>query len=109
MTDIIAQRVRQAREWAGLTQNELADYLGVTRPMVTAIENGRASLTVENLLILHKVLDQPVEWFLGFNRFDLTDQESRLLALFRGLAPDERARLLDIVQAFVGAYRPKSD
>lgn len=44
-----AQMVRQIREAAGLTQNELAARAGTSRSTISAYENGRKSPTVDTL------------------------------------------------------------
>lgn len=87
MTDLIklvARRIRDAREAAGLTQAELADALGVTRAAITSIENGRSALTLKNLEELPRILNQPLSYFLGIES-DLTPDESELLGLYRAL------------------------
>jgi transcriptional regulator with XRE-family HTH domain len=87
MTDLgklAAQRIRDAREEAGLTQAELADALGVTRAAVTSIENGRSTLTLKNLEELPRILHQPLAYFLGIET-DLIPDESEFLELYRAL------------------------
>ena len=45
----IAAQLRIARESAGLTQTQLAARLYCTQPRVSAIESGKAGLSVERL------------------------------------------------------------
>ena len=47
----IAQRLRKAREMAGLTQSQIAKILGLHRPSISEIEAGRRSVTTDELLI----------------------------------------------------------
>lgn len=84
---IAAQRIREAREAAGLTQVELSDYLGITRDAVSKIENGRSTLTLQHLEQLPKILNRPIEYFLGLDT-GLTSEEEYILGLFRAL-PEE--------------------
>jgi transcriptional regulator with XRE-family HTH domain len=89
MTDLgklAAQRIRDAREGAGLTQAELADALGITRAAVTSIENGRSTLTLRNLEELPRILHKPLTFFLGLDS-GLTADEAELLELYRALPP----------------------
>jgi DNA-binding XRE family transcriptional regulator len=43
----LANVIRTAREQSGLTQEELAKRLGVTRTNVVSIESGKRNLTIE--------------------------------------------------------------
>lgn len=82
---IVARRMRQARESAGLTQGELAEYLGVTRALVTGVEAGRVTLTLEHLEKLPKLLNHPTEYFLGITIPGLTEDEQSVIDCYRQL------------------------
>jgi transcriptional regulator with XRE-family HTH domain len=81
---IAAKRIKQAREAEGLTQAELADSLGVTRALITSLENGRSTLILKHLEVLPKILHRPISYFLGLDT-NLTADEEELLALYRSL------------------------
>src|SRR4051794_11201011 len=49
--DGIGFRVARWRDVAGLTQQQLADLVGVTREYISMIENGRRAVTKRSLLI----------------------------------------------------------
>ncbi len=57
--------LRQLREAAGLTQNELAARAGVSRQLVGATENGRHLPRVDAALALARVLDTDVVTLFG--------------------------------------------
>ena len=50
-TDFIGLRVARWRDIGGMTQQQLADAIGVTREYVSMIENGRRPITKRSLLI----------------------------------------------------------
>ena len=52
----IAERVRNARLQAGLTQNELAERAGLERKSVNRIENNQLSPTIDTLVRIAVVL-----------------------------------------------------
>jgi transcriptional regulator with XRE-family HTH domain len=74
---------------AGLTQVELGDALGITGNAVSKIEGGYATLTLDHLFKLPKILGQSISYFLGLPEADttppLTPDESELLGLYRAL------------------------
>ena len=60
----LGERIRDARRAAGLSQEKLAERVGVTRQAVTKWENGQSAPSTENLLRLAEVLHTPVETLL---------------------------------------------
>jgi transcriptional regulator with XRE-family HTH domain len=50
----VGENIRRARVRAGLTQEQLAKAVGVTRPQITNLEGGRSNTTVPILLRIAK-------------------------------------------------------
>lgn len=61
-------RVAQARKRAGLTQPQLADKVGVSRPTIARIEGGAHSPSVALALSIARELGEPVETLFGGER-----------------------------------------
>lgn len=61
MTSRIRNNIRNLRAEAGLTQQELADLIGVTRQTVNAIEGDKYSPTLEAAFRIAEVLKVPLE------------------------------------------------
>lgn len=57
----IANRVRELRNAAGLTQEELAGKAGVTRVTINCLENGVYAPSLELALRLARFFKKPVE------------------------------------------------
>lgn len=58
----ITNQIRTLRFMAGeMTQQQLADQVGVTRQTILAIENGKYSPTLELAFAIARVFDQPLE------------------------------------------------
>ena len=53
-------RVRSSREERGLTQQSLADVIGIDRTYLSGIENGRRNVSFENLVRLARGLGIPL-------------------------------------------------
>jgi putative transcriptional regulator len=60
-TKIVNNRVREIRANSGLTQEQLADLVGVARQSIISIEKGHFLPTIETALRLSAALQVPVE------------------------------------------------
>jgi putative transcriptional regulator len=63
----VINSVRQQRQTSGMTQQELADRLGVTRQTVLSIEKGKYTPSVALALRLAAVFDVTVEALFQLN------------------------------------------
>ncbi len=61
----IAGRLREAREYAGLSQGQVAQMLDMHRPTITEIEAGRRNVSADELSEMAKIYDVSVSWLLG--------------------------------------------
>lgn len=59
----LAERLREAREAAGLSQEDVAQKLGVPRPAVSQIENGHRRVEALELARLAKLYGRPLGFF----------------------------------------------
>lgn len=90
---LLATRLREAREAAGLSQEDVAQKLDLPRPAISQIENGHRRVEALELARLAKLYRQPLSSF--------ADEEpvgtKRLDALFRtasALSEKDRAEVL---------------
>lgn len=88
----IGERIAQARLAAGLTQEQLAEAMGVTQRVVTYWERKARVLRGHQLVELAGVLKTTVEELLGRRR--RTDRLSLTLEKLRQLPTREQQRLL---------------
>lgn len=58
---ILKNRIKEERQNAGLSQEELADLVGVSRNTISSIETGQFSPTAKLALILCVALDKKFE------------------------------------------------
>ena len=64
----IVSCVKSVRKEKGITQQELAEAVGVTRQTIIAIEKGNYTPSVLLALKLAKYIEQPVEDIFGISR-----------------------------------------
>lgn len=65
ITKVMKGRLEQARLEAGLTQPELAKFLGKSKTWLSFRENGRRKLYRHDLEQIAKILHKPVSWFIS--------------------------------------------
>lgn len=76
----IADRLRSAREQAGLSQGQVAKMLDYKRPTISEIEAGRRKVTAEELGKFADMYGVTTEWILGRNQTSDAVPSSLLLA-----------------------------
>lgn len=122
MTELY-QRVREARKLTGLSQEELAADLGISRSAVAQWEMTRGTApSVENLVALArrsgmafeylatgrgtKVHGRPTlsvaEESADYHR--LSKQQQRLLTIFETLSAKQRSGLLEFLESFAAGH-----
>jgi transcriptional regulator with XRE-family HTH domain len=95
----IGVRIRSTRRERGLTQDELADQVGVSRSAVAQWETGRAGQVTANLSRIADVLAVNVEYLMfGDDKRAAAEagqgDELALLRLYRECDPEDQRMLL---------------
>ena len=62
---VVGARLRNARLATGLTQAEVAEALGMSRPTLAAVEKGTRKITGLELRRLARLYQRDVAWLLG--------------------------------------------
>lgn len=102
LTDIqIGQKIREFRLQAGVTQEKLAEELGITFQQIQKYERGVTKVNLGKLQQLAQAFKVPVSAFFeegSNNAFQLSDDEKQLLIAFRKIrSTAHRNSVLDIV------------
>ncbi|MYB13465.1 MAG: helix-turn-helix transcriptional regulator [Rhodospirillaceae bacterium] len=98
----IAERLKEARKLAGLSQGHVARMLGLHRPSVTEMEAGKRRVSADELALLAEIYDVSVAWLLGEAPETLDAQDPRLELAARELVklkPDDLEHLLRLLAA----------
>lgn len=96
----IAERLREARKAAGLSQGQVAKLLQMHRPTISEIEAGNRRVPSEELVKFAETYDVTVSWLLGetAEQLELTDPRLQLAAReLNKLKPDDLDRLLRLL------------
>lgn len=97
---IIANRIREARKMAGLSQAQVAKMLSLHRPSVSEIEAGNRSVSAEEMAKLAEIFDVSMSWLIGegAEKVDIRDNKLQLAAReLQKLKPEDLDRLLTIL------------
>lgn len=62
--NIIGEKIRQAMKEAGLTQQKLADRLGITNPVVNVWVTGKRKPTIESIKKIASATNKPYSFFI---------------------------------------------
>ena len=62
---IIAERLKEARKLAGISQGHVAKILGLHRPSISGMESGKRRVSAYELARLAEIYDVGVSWLLG--------------------------------------------
>ena len=98
----IGHRIKEYRKKAGLTQDELAEKVGLSPHYYSAIERGASFPRIEKLvLILNEIGASADQIFVDVVNRSGKTQASRLWEDIQGLPPEERRRILRLVETIV--------
>lgn len=95
----VAERLRLAREQAGLSQSQVARLLGKHRPTISQIEAGRRGVSAEEIGLFADIYKVSATWLLA-REHESTEQDDRVQLAARELAklrPDDLDRVLRLL------------
>lgn len=91
----LGARIRECRERRGLTQDQLAEIVGLTRTYISRVERGVAFPRVENLIAIINALDVSADAiFCDVLPRSVEYQTTELSKELAGLPPDEQLRIM---------------
>jgi transcriptional regulator with XRE-family HTH domain len=95
----VAERLRLAREQAGLSQGQVARMLKMHRPTISEIEAGRRRIVAEELAEFSRIYEVSVAWLTGSESGN-DNLDDRVMLAARELAklkPDDLDKVLRLL------------
>lgn len=92
----LGERLRLAREYVGLKQEEVARHLGIPRSALSNIEAGQRRIDALELARLAKLYQRPTSWFTGEEAISEDDFPAEVAHVARAaasLSPQDRREL----------------
>lgn len=103
--ETLARNIRAEREYLGLSQEDVAAVLGVPRPAISSIENGRRKVSSAELAKLATLFGTSSDRLMGA----VPDEDPSVAALFRtakALTEHDRAQVLRFAEFLREAGSP---
>jgi len=97
-TSKIHERLRLAREQAGLSQGQVAKLMGYHRPTISEIEAGRRKVSSEEISIFARHYGVSVSWLVDEVKSQDTDVELAARELSK-LRKDDLDRMLRLLKS----------
>lgn len=95
---LIGKRIKFRREAAGLSQEQLAERLELSKNHISSIECGKSMVTTKGLLALCNVLGgTPNYYLIG----ELSPEADSITSLIRLLNPVEQKTLIRLLNAYL--------
>ena len=100
----LGARLREAREYVGLVQEDVARALDIPRASVSTIESGKRRVSSLELRRLARLYRRPVGWLLGEDvEIDLAEPLFRATA---ALSENDKRQVLRFAEFLAGAGQP---
>jgi transcriptional regulator with XRE-family HTH domain len=105
----IGDKIRLHRKALGLTQTELGEKLGVKTNAVSKWECGRVDdIPTSKIKAMAKLFDVQPSYLIDekqpapTNEGELGEEDKKLLMMIHNLSPENRARIVAIIEALAG-------
>lgn len=95
--ELLGNRIRQSRKCKNLTQEHLAERVGVSPFYISKIENAKANVSLELLLKIAFELDQNASYFLDGITYKVPIQHE-IAQLLEKASPQKMRMITDIIK-----------
>ncbi len=100
-TQAIAERLKLAREFSGLSQGQVAKLLNLHRPSISEIEANRRNVSADELAQFADIYQVSIEWLLDANK-DVSVSDDRVQLAARELVklkPNDLDKILTLLSS----------
>ena len=100
----IGKTIASRRGQAGLSQEAVAEALGISREAVSRIETGAAVPSVVRLAQLAEIFDCGLDALIVEASNRKADQAQRIAEMLDGLTPEKREILMGVIQQVISGF-----
>ena len=94
----LGRRLREAREFLGLSQEQVADHLGIPRPSVSTMEAGKRRVSFQEIKRLAELYRRPLSYFSGEDSPQADETTDALFRTTQELSTTDREQVLRFAQ-----------
>jgi len=105
----IASRLREAREYLGLSQQEVTDATGIPRSAVSLMESGKRSVVAHELTALARLYQRPTAYFTGEEQLAYPADVNMLARRASTLSEKDRSELLRFTEFLMQRSKPEGE
>ena len=104
---LMGERIRVAREAAGLTQENLADEIGVSGQFISDLERGKVGTSVPRLVRLCEALSVSADYILVRNDIQQNNEVDpmEILTIVNSLSPEESTLMYQNMKLMRDAFQ----
>lgn len=106
----VGNRLRQKRTLLGLSQDVVAEKIGLTQKYYADIERGSCGMSIETLISLGKTLDMTLDYIIHGKLYDKsekkkhTDEVSAILSLLDNVPQNKRQCAMRMLQLQLASW-----
>ncbi|ANS52492.1 hypothetical protein BT246_72020 (plasmid) [Bacillus thuringiensis] len=106
---MFGQRLKDLRREKKLTQQDIADVLGIEKSNISRFESGKQSLSSENIIKTAKYFDVSVDYILGISDYKTINKKKEeqipkdvveLIKKINTLSPEKRQLIESLIDNF---------
>ncbi len=106
LEETLAEKIREARQSQGISQQQVADAIGVSRPAISQIESGKRSVSTLELSKLANLFNCPIDYFFKTSSAHNDDVMTVLYRVADGLiSQSDASNMNGRVKHFVNLFR----
>lgn len=107
----VAEQIRNIRKAKNLSQQEVAEKIGIDRAQYSRVETGKSEPTITSLEKIAKALEVDIiDFFKSTNSYDVNSYDSSLIEkvkLIDGLNEEQKKSIFNIIDTAVANKRLK--
>lgn len=94
----LGKRLKEAREYVGITQEEAAAHLGVRRSAISEMEAGKRGVGALEMKSLAGLYERPTSWFTGELEQQVPENVAFLARTVSDLSENDRDELANFAE-----------
>lgn len=95
----VGLKIKQCRNNLGITQEELADAIGISQSYLGQVERGVRGINIENLIKTANALDVSADYLLSdYLTKNINDLDAKWSNIIKGKAPQDKETYISLVK-----------